>query len=114
MKNYDIPNIDWDDAYDRNPIEDIKSAVDKIKNQKQISINSLNREILNAYMRVDIVTMKKLQRIVDYIQSWFYYPKMEKYFDDRNMNNYNWWKYKRFARFKYAWWHCHVGKLKEK
>ena len=57
--------------------------------------------------------MKKMERIIDYIKSWFYYPKMEKYFDDRNMSDYNRWKNEKFARFKYAWWHCHAGKLKE-
>ena len=56
--------------------------------------------------------MKITERIADYIKSWIYYPTMEKYFDDRNMSAYNCWKNKRFARFSYAWWHCHVGKLK--
>lgn len=56
--------------------------------------------------------MKTAERIVDYIKSWFFYPKMEKYFDDRDMSDCNRWKHEKFARFKYAWWHCHVGKLK--
>lgn len=71
MKNYDISNGDWADVYNRNPIEDIKSVVNKIKCQKSISINRLNHEIFNAYMRSDIVPMKRLQRIVDYVKSWF-------------------------------------------
>lgn len=112
MKNCNIPNSDWSDIYDRDPIEDIKSAVDIIKHAKPISLSRLNNEIYNAYMRDDAVPIKSLQRIVDYIKSWLYYPKMEKYFDDREMTIYSRWKYKKFARFKYAWWHCRVGKLK--
>ena len=53
-----------------------------------------------------------MKRIFDYIKSWLYYPKMEKYFDDRDMSMCNRWKNKKFARFKYAWWHCHAGKLR--
>lgn len=49
-----------------------------------------------------------MKRIVDYIKSWLYYPKMEKYFDDRDMSMSNRWKNEKFARFKYAWWHCHL------
>lgn len=56
--------------------------------------------------------MKKAKRIADFIKSIFYYPKMKKYFVDRDMSNHNPWKNEKFARFKYAWWHCHVGKLK--
>lgn len=58
--------------------------------------------------------MKIIERISDYIKSWLYYPTMKKYFDDRKMSECNTWRNKRFARFKYAWWHCHVGKLKER
>lgn len=58
--------------------------------------------------------MKLLERIVDYIKSWIYYPTMERYFNERGMTQYNVWKHEKFARFKYAWWHCHVGKLKNK
>ena len=53
-----------------------------------------------------------IERIVDYIKSWIYYPKMKKYFDDRNMSNHNPWRNQKFARFKYASWHCKRGKLK--
>lgn len=55
---------------------------------------------------------KILQRIFDYIKSLMYYPTMKKYFDDRDMSECNTWNNDRFARFKYAWWHCHVGMLK--
>lgn len=58
--------------------------------------------------------MKITERIFDYIKSWIYYPTMEKYFDDRNMSGCNHWKNRKFARFSYAWWHCHAGKLKSK
>ena len=56
--------------------------------------------------------MKTLERAVDYIKSLLYYSKMKQYFDRINMSQYNHWKNKKFARFKYAWWHCHAGKLK--
>lgn len=56
--------------------------------------------------------MKKIKRIADFIKSIFYYQKMKKYFDDRDMSNYNPWKNEKLARFKYAKWHCKVGKLK--
>ena len=55
-----------------------------------------------------------IERIADYIKSWFYYPKMKKYFDDRQMSGYNHWVNKKFARFKYASWHCRRGKMKNK
>lgn len=55
---------------------------------------------------------KTTERIIDYIKSWLYYPTMKKYFDDRKMSGYNRWNNRKFARFEYAWWHCHVGKLK--
>lgn len=58
--------------------------------------------------------MKLLERIADYIKSWLYYPTMKKYFDDRKMSECNTWRNENFARFKYAWRHCHVGKLKER
>lgn len=57
--------------------------------------------------------MKIPERIVDYIKSWLYYPTMKKYFDDRKMSDCNHWHKRKFARFKYAWWHCHAGKLKK-
>lgn len=28
--------------------------------------------------------MKSLERIIDYIKSWIYYPIMEKYFNERS------------------------------
>lgn len=58
--------------------------------------------------------MKIIERMVDYIKSCIYYPKMKKYFDERNMAECNCWRNKRFAVFRYAWWHYHVGKLKNK
>lgn len=57
--------------------------------------------------------MKLTERIVDYTKSWLYYPTMKKYFDDIKMSDYNPWNNRKFARFKYAWWHCHAGKLKK-
>lgn len=56
--------------------------------------------------------MKITEKIYDFIKSWIYYPKMEKYFDDKGKSEYNPWKNRKFARFKYAWFHCHVGKMK--
>lgn len=56
--------------------------------------------------------MKSTERIIDYIKSWLYYPTMKKYFDDRGMSDCNHWDKRKFGRFRYAWWHCHVGKLK--
>lgn len=56
--------------------------------------------------------MKIIERILDYKKSWIYYPTMKKYFDARKMSDYNRYNDRKFARFKYAWWHCHVGKLK--
>lgn len=58
--------------------------------------------------------MKLFERIADYTKSWLYYPTMKKYFDDRKMSECNTWRNENFSRFKYAWWHCHVGKLKER
>ncbi len=58
--------------------------------------------------------MRIFERIVDYIKSYLYYPTMKKYFDDRGMSIYNPWRDRKFGRFEYAWWHCHVGKLKER
>lgn len=58
--------------------------------------------------------MKIIKRILDYIESCINYPKMKKYFDERNMSWRNHWKNKRFSMFKYAWWHGHVGKLKDR
>lgn len=55
---------------------------------------------------------KTTERIIDYIKSWLYYPTMENYFNDRKMSGYNRWNNRKFARFEYAWWHCHAGKLK--
>lgn len=56
--------------------------------------------------------MKIAEKILDYIKSWIYYPKMKKYYEEKKLEVYNPWRNERFARFKYAWWHCHVGKLK--
>lgn len=57
--------------------------------------------------------MKKIDRIIDYIESWFYYPKMKKYLEENKMSAHNPWRNARFARFKYAWWHSKPRKLKE-
>ena len=53
-----------------------------------------------------------MKRIIDYVKSLFYYPKMKQYFDDRNMSDCNIWRNQKFARFKYASWHCKHGKMK--
>lgn len=58
--------------------------------------------------------MKLFERIADYIKSWIHYPTMKKYFDDREMSGYNRWNDRKFARFEYARWHYHAGKLKER
>lgn len=49
--------------------------------------------------------------IIDFIKSWAYYHKMEKYFNERGYSQFNVWNGKKFARFRYAWWHCRLGKL---
>lgn len=48
--------------------------------------------------------------IIDFIKSLFYYRKMVKYFRDMEMLACDTWG----NPIKYAWWHCRVGKLKEK
>lgn len=50
--------------------------------------------------------------VVDYVKSWFYYPKMKKHFVERGMSHYNIWENEKFARFKYASWHCKLEKIK--
>ena len=57
--------------------------------------------------------MYMFSRIIDYIKSWLYYPKMKKCLDDRNLSACNPWNNERFARFKYASWHCKLEKIKE-
>lgn len=49
----------------------------------------------------------KIEKIKDFIKSFFYYPKMRKYFRNRKMEQYDIWK----SAIKYAWWHCSGGKL---
>ena len=56
--------------------------------------------------------MRTTERIIDYIKSWLYYPKMRKYFESINLKNADLWRKKMFPRFSYAWWHCKHGKLK--
>jgi len=56
---------------------------------------------------------KKIERIIDFLDSFFYYPKMKRYFIDKGLFSYNPWQYEKFARIKYAWWHCHHGKLRD-
>lgn len=51
----------------------------------------------------------KIGRIKDFVKSFFYYPKMKRYFRNRKMEQYDIWK----SAIKYAWWHCNVGKLKQ-
>lgn len=47
--------------------------------------------------------------LADFIKSWFYYPKMIKYF--KKMKCYE-QHIEQLSRFRYSWWHCHVGRLK--
>lgn len=56
--------------------------------------------------------MKIIEKIADYIKSWIYYSTMKKWFNDMNMSKYNHWNNRKFARFRYTWLHCNVGKLK--
>lgn len=56
--------------------------------------------------------MKTIYRILDFIKSLFYYPQMAKYFTERGLSDYNRWSNEKLAALKYAWWHCHVGKLR--
>lgn len=55
--------------------------------------------------------MNIIEMIIDFIKSWFYYPKMIRYFEKTS-----WGKQyvKGFTRFKYSLWHSLVGKLDEK
>ena len=54
---------------------------------------------------------KKIERIIDFLDSFFYYPKMKRYFIDKGWHNP--WQDEKFSRIKYAWWHCHHGKLRD-
>lgn len=56
--------------------------------------------------------VKTIYRILDFIKSLFYYPQMAKYFTERGLSDYNRWSNEKLAALKYAWWHCHVGKLR--
>lgn len=51
---------------------------------------------------------KSFLRIIDFIKSWIYYPKMVKYIKKSYCIDLS----DRWSRFEYAWWHCHVWKLK--
>ena len=51
-----------------------------------------------------------MKRIIDFIESWMYYPEMKKFLKDVVGNCY--WTETRFARLKYSWWHCRAGELK--
>lgn len=54
------------------------------------------------------------EKIIDFVKSWLYYPKMCRHFmttmaditSIQFMERYN-------NRWKYAWWHCRVGKMKD-
>ena len=48
----------------------------------------------------------KMKRMIDFIKSWLYYPKMVKYLKDKCGIEY------KNSRLGYSWWHCHTGKLK--
>ncbi len=47
------------------------------------------------------------KRIIDFIKSWFYYPKLKRY----AMEQGGWMKIyiSNIGRFQYAWWHCRKG-----
>lgn len=45
--------------------------------------------------------------MIDFIKSWIYYPKLKRYLTNHYGFEFN------MSRIQYAWWHYHVGKLKE-
>lgn len=47
------------------------------------------------------------KRIIDFVKSWFYYPKLKKYAMEQD----GWMKIyiSNTGRFQYAWWHCRKG-----
>ena len=47
-----------------------------------------------------------MKKMIDFIKSWLYYPKMVKYLKDKCGIEY------KNSRLGYSWWHCHTGKLK--
>ena len=50
----------------------------------------------------------RMKTIIDFIKSYFYYPRMKKYLKDRCCINYS------QSRFNYALWHCKFSKKIEK
>ncbi len=55
---------------------------------------------------------KKIERIIDFLHSFLYYPNIIYFIDDGGFV-YKPWQGEKFARIKYAWWHCHHGQLKD-
>ena len=59
---------------------------------------------------VDVTAAGQLKRkrnvmikmIIDFIKSWFYYPKMTKYLKDKCNIEYP------CSRLRYSWWHCRI------
>lgn len=51
--------------------------------------------------------MKTINRILDFVESWLYYPKMKKHLNKLGIHNWD------NRRLYYAWWHCRVGRLKD-
>lgn len=47
------------------------------------------------------------KRILDFIKSWIYYPKLKEYATEQG----GWMKENilKTGRFQYAWWHCRKG-----
>lgn len=47
------------------------------------------------------------KRILDFIKSWIYYPKLKEYATEQG----GWMKesISKTGRLKYAWWHCRKG-----
>ena len=52
--------------------------------------------------------MKKIEKIKDFIHSFFYYPKLAKWYESEGLLKLDIWN----SAFKYALWNCKIGKLK--
>lgn len=52
-------------------------------------------------------TIPVYKRVIDFVKSWFYYPKLKKY----DLEQGGWIKtyISNTGRFQYAWWHCRKG-----
>lgn len=52
--------------------------------------------------------MTKIEKIKDFIQSFFYYRKLVKWYESEDLLKLEIWG----SALKYALWHCKIGKLK--